>query len=131
MVKAAQDGDRYDAPERLHRSAERCILAEGQVRADTVVVASVGLKHAAKMRFAKYYQVVEAFPTDRADEPLYMTVLPWRARRDRSVPGAHGLEPSGDDGAVGAISLTNEVSRRLIPGGTPRLPAAQSTQLSD
>jgi hypothetical protein len=67
VVKAAQDGDRYDAPECLHRSAEGCILAERQVRADTVVVAGVGLKHAAKMRFAKYYQVVEAFPTDRAD----------------------------------------------------------------
>ena len=68
------------------------------------------------MGFAEYYDVIETFATDRADEPLYMTVLPWRARRDRSVPGAHGLEPSGDDGAVGAISVTNEVSRRLIPG---------------
>ena len=115
VVKAAQDGHRYDAPERLHRSAERCILTEGQVRADTVVVASVSLKHAAKMRFAKYYEMVEAFPTDRADEPLYMTVLPWRAWRDRSVPDAHGPEPPGDDRAVRAISITNEVSRRLIP----------------
>ncbi len=35
---------------------------------------------------------------------------------DRSVPDAHGAEPPGDDGAVGAISITNEVSRRLIPG---------------
>ena len=56
-----------DAPERLHRSAERCILTEGQVRADTVVVAGVGLKHAAKMHFAKYYEVVEAF---RRIEPI-------------------------------------------------------------
>jgi len=115
MVKAAQDGHRHDAPERLHRSAERCILTEGQVRADTVVVASVGLKHAAKMRFAKYYDVIETFPTDRADEPLYMTVLPWRTWCDRSIPDAHGSEPPGDDRAVRAISITNEVSRRLIP----------------
>jgi hypothetical protein len=42
--------------------------------------------------------------------------LRWRARCDRSVPNAHGLEPSSDDGAVGAVSITNEVSRRLIPG---------------
>ena len=49
------------------------------MRAETVVVAGVGLKHAAKMRLAEYYDVVEAFPTDRADEPLNMTVLPWRA----------------------------------------------------
>jgi hypothetical protein len=108
VVKAAQDGHRYDAPKRLHRSAERCILPEGQVRADTVVVADVGLENAAKMRFAEYYDVVEAFPTDRADQPLYMTVLPWRARRDRSVPDAHGPEPPGDDGAVGAIPIAEE-----------------------
>jgi len=76
VVKAAKDGHRYDAPERRHGSAERCILTEGQVRADTVVVASVGLKHAAKMRFAKYYEVVEAFPTDRVDEPLSLPFKP-------------------------------------------------------
>jgi hypothetical protein len=29
VVKAAQDGQGYDAPERLHRSAERCVFAEG------------------------------------------------------------------------------------------------------
>jgi len=62
MVKAAQYGHRYDGSERLHRSAERRILTESQVRADTVVVARVGLKAAAKMRFAKYYDVVEAVP---------------------------------------------------------------------
>jgi hypothetical protein len=101
------------------------------MRANIVAGAGVGLKHVAKMGFAEYYDVIETFATGRADEPLYMTVLPWRARRDLSVPSAHGLEPSGDDGAVGAISVTNEVSSRLIPGGTPRLPAAQSTQLSD
>lgn len=67
------------------------------------------------MRFAQYGDVVEAFPTDRADEPLYMTVLPWRAWRDRSVPDAHGPRPPGDDGAVGAVSITNEVSRGLSP----------------
>jgi len=29
VVKAAQDGHRYNASYHLHRSAERCILAEG------------------------------------------------------------------------------------------------------
>jgi hypothetical protein len=68
------------------------------------------------MGFAEYHDVIETFPTDRADEPLYVTVLPWRAWCDRSVPDAHGLEPARDDGAVGAIPVTNEVPRRLIPG---------------
>ena len=56
MVKAAQDGLRHDAPNGLHRPAARCILAKGQVRANIVVVAGVGRKHAAKMHFAKYYE---------------------------------------------------------------------------
>ena len=101
MVKAAQDGHRYDAPERLHRSAERCILTEGQVRADTVAVAGVGLQHAAKMHFAKYYEVVEAFPTDRADEPLYMTAgrparrLDFQRQNSRRPPRCQRTSVSG------------------------------------
>jgi hypothetical protein len=39
VVKAAQDGHRYNASERLHGPPERCVLAEGQVRANIVVVA--------------------------------------------------------------------------------------------
>jgi hypothetical protein len=78
------------------------------MRANIVVVAGVGRKDVAKMGFAEYYDVIETFPTDRADEPLYMTVLPRRAWCDRSIPDAHGSEPPGDDRAVRAISITNE-----------------------
>jgi hypothetical protein len=47
------------------------------VRANTVVVAGVGPKHAAKMCLTEYDDVVEAFPTDRADEAFDVTILPW------------------------------------------------------
>jgi hypothetical protein len=87
-VKATQDGFRHDAPKRLHRPAARCIRAKGEMRANIVVVAGVGRKHVAKMGFAEDHDVIETFPTDRADEPLYVTVLPWLARCDRSVPDA-------------------------------------------
>ena len=33
-----------------------------------------------------------------------MTVLPWRAWCDRSIPDAHGPEPPGDDGAGAAMA---------------------------
>jgi DNA replication protein DnaC len=37
--------------------------------------------------------VAEAVPPDRANQPLRVSVLPWRARRDRSVANAQ-MKPS-------------------------------------
>jgi hypothetical protein len=86
-----------------------------EVRARAVVVTGIGGQDAAKVRLADDDDMVEAVPPDRADQSFGMAVLPRRARRGRSVANAHGLDAPRDDGAVGCIAITDEVSRCFIP----------------
>ena len=62
-----------------------------------IVVGSIGADDLAQMRFAEHDHMVEAFPTDRADEPLdtyFATVIgvrsvypecPWHADAARRL----------------------------------------------
>ena len=68
------------------------------------------------MGFAQDHDMIQAFSSDRADEPFDVSVLPGRARRGWSVPDAHGSKTSRYGMAIGGISVSNEVSGRLIPG---------------
>jgi hypothetical protein len=43
------------------------------------------------MALANDDDVIKTFPSDRADQPLRLSVLPRRPRRNRSVANAHGL----------------------------------------
>ncbi len=59
------------------------------------------------MPFAKDNDVVEALTSDGADQPLRISILPGRMRRDRSVANAHG--------ANGEMSIANPL------WGAPRI----------
>jgi hypothetical protein len=41
-----------------------------------------------KMPLAEHNNVVKAFPSDRTDQPFSISVLPWGARRRRSIANA-------------------------------------------
>ena len=75
MVEASEYGRKYDTSERVHRSAERCILAESQVRGDTVIVCGISRQDSAKMRFPQHHDTIEALASDRTDQPSNMAVL--------------------------------------------------------
>ena len=59
--------------------------------------------------------MIEAITSDRADEPLRISILPRRALRDRPIPDAHGPHAPNESGAVDAIPITDDVSRRILP----------------
>ena len=42
------------------------------------------------MPLAEDNDMIEAITSDRADEPLRISILPRRAWRDRPIPDAHG-----------------------------------------
>src|SRR6516164_136763 len=69
----------------------------------------------AQMPFAKDNNMVKTIPPDRADESLRIPVLPWRPRRNRSIPYTHGSKPLDDDVAIDAIPIANDILRRLLP----------------
>src|SRR5689334_11739715 len=58
-----------------------------------------------------HHDMVEAFASDRADQPFNMTVLPRRAWRDGPLANAHGSQPPGDCGAIEGVAVTDEVAR--------------------
>jgi hypothetical protein len=68
------------------------------------------------MGLAQDQEMVQAFSPDRADEPFYVSVLPGRAGRGWSVADAHRRDPLSDDGAVGAVCISDEVARHRFPG---------------
>jgi hypothetical protein len=65
-----------------------CILAERKMRAHFIVVGSVICQQFAKVPFPEHHDMVEAFASDRSNQPFNMTVLPRRAGRDWSISDA-------------------------------------------
>ena len=76
MMKSAEDRLLGEVAERLDRPIGRRILVEGQVCSELVVIACVGNKNSTQMGVAEDDDVIEAFPADRADQPLSVAVLP-------------------------------------------------------
>src|SRR6266545_3114239 len=85
------------------------------MRADLVVVFLIRIEQMTKMLFAKDDDVIETVPPDRSDEPLRISVLPWRSCRDRSIPYAHCSKTPDERIAISAIPIANDISRRFSP----------------
>ena len=68
------------------------------------------------MRLAQYDHMVEAFASDRSDQPLGIAILPRRRWGDGLVPDTHSMQSTCDDGAIDAIRIADQVARSLIPG---------------
>src|SRR4051794_30936847 len=67
------------------------------------------------MPLAEYNNMVKALPPDRTDQPFSICVLPWRARRRRSITNAHGSNSSNKDFAIGPVPVADQIARGLLP----------------
>ena len=85
------------------------------MRPDTIVVAGIGLEDLTQVGLAKDDDVIQAFSSDRADEPFDMSILPGRTGRSWSVPNSHGCETSRYGRPIRGVSIANEVLGCLIP----------------
>jgi hypothetical protein len=74
-MKSAEDRLSSQLAEALDRSMARRVLIQGQMRSDSVVIAGIGRKDPAQVDLVEDDDVIEAFPADRADQPLRMPVL--------------------------------------------------------
>ena len=83
-----------------------------------IVIFHVRQQHVTEVLLAEHYNVVKAFPADRTDQPFSISVLPWRARRRRSIANAHGSQSSDEDLAIGTIPVTDEIAGRLFPAAS-------------
>src|SRR3954454_1755018 len=89
-----------------------------------VVVLLVRAQQTTQMLLAEDDHMIDALASDRADQSLRMSVLPWRSRRCRSVANAHRPNAARKCLAIDAVSITDEVLRRALPpAGLADLPS--------
>ena len=67
------------------------------------------------MSFAEHDDMIDAFPPDRTDQSFSVSVLPWRARRRRSIANAHRLKSSDEDLTIGSIPIADQIAGSLFP----------------
>jgi hypothetical protein len=56
---------------------KRRVLSEAEVRSGRVVVIEIRVQDALQMRGVPHDDVVQTLSSDRADDPLHISVLPW------------------------------------------------------
>ena len=76
MMQSAEKWARSNRPLVLNWARNRCILVQGAVGSDLVVIASVGGEDTPQMGFTDHHDMVEAFASDRANEPFHVPILP-------------------------------------------------------
>jgi hypothetical protein len=113
VVEAAEEGDCGDRAGPLDRAADRGIFRKSEVDTGGVVVVGVGPEDLAKMGFAEDQDMVQAFSSDRADEPFGVTDLPRRLGCGPSIPNPHRSKTSAYDMAIGGISVSSRQLTRL------------------
>ncbi|MEA2911107.1 MAG: hypothetical protein QOJ15_3188, partial [Bradyrhizobium sp.] len=72
MMKSAENRPRGDVTELLNGPTVRRILLQRQMRSVFVVITDVGTKNSTQVDVAEDDDVIEAFPADRANQPLRM-----------------------------------------------------------
>jgi hypothetical protein len=88
MMKASQDRLASDDADALNRSMERGIFVERAMNSRPIIIGNILPKDPTQMRLPKHDHVVETFPSDRADQPLGVRILPRRAWRNGLVADA-------------------------------------------
>src|SRR5262249_46204217 len=75
------------------------------------IIRGIPTQDPAQVRLPEYDHVVETFPSDRADQPLDVRVLPRRSGSSRLVPNAHATQPLPEDHAIRSVSVPNKIAR--------------------
>ena len=78
MMESAEDGLCHDVTKPVDRTRKRRVLSQSEMCPDMVVIGGISLENLTQMGLAKDDDVIQAFSTDRADQPLGMPI-PKRA----------------------------------------------------
>src|SRR6202163_2562786 len=80
-----------------------------------VVITHVRQQSVTELSLAQDDNVVEAFPSDRTDQPFSICALPRGAGRRRSVANAYRSESADKDLTIGPVPVANEIAGSLFP----------------
>src|SRR5215831_11211908 len=77
-----------------------------------IIISGILAQDPAQVCLPEHDQVVETFPSDRADQPLDVRVLPWRS----ACPEFPWRATLHEDRAIGRVPVPNKVTRCTVPG---------------
>ena len=80
-----------------------------------IVILHIREEYVAQVPLAEYDDMIKTFPSDRANQPFRMAILPWRLRRGWPVTNAHRAKPPGENFAVDPVAIADDVARCRIP----------------
>ena len=89
VMKAADDGHRYDAANVLDRAIDRSFLVDRPMSPQLIIIGGILRQNPAQVHFAQDNYMVDALASDRTDQPFGEAVLSRRARGDGPVTNAH------------------------------------------
>src|SRR5258705_4118088 len=85
------------------------------MRAYLIIILQVRQQYVTEVPLSEHNNVVEAFPSDRTDQPFGTSILPRGAWRRRSVANAHRSKSSDEDIAIGLIAIADQIVRSPFP----------------
>jgi hypothetical protein len=74
------------------RPSEWRVLVQSQMRANAIVILHIRTERVAQTLLAEDNNINKAFASDRADQPLRVSILPWRSSCGRSLTNPHRAE---------------------------------------
>jgi len=89
VMKAPENRSRCDGAEPLNRPMDGGVLVQSTMSPRFIIVGSKLAKDPAQMGLTEHNQVVETFPSDRANQSLRIPILPRRAWSNRFVADTH------------------------------------------
>src|SRR5215471_11273000 len=99
----------------LDRPRYRTIHIQRPVRAPMMVILEVPGQEPSQMSLVQANHVVQAFAANTPDQPFDVGVLPRTLRGDEHFFDAHVSHPPPKGCAIDAVSIGQQISRRLVP----------------
>jgi hypothetical protein len=81
-----------------------------------VVMDWIGSENPAQLACPELEHMVQAFASDRADQPLRIGILLGRPMCRRVATGGRCPEPLVDELAIDGVTITDQIVRRLVAG---------------
>lgn len=106
--------DDFAAFRRLDLPRHGRVTRQRQVRSRLVIVGEVITQDPDQVRFVEHDRVVQAFATNRADQPLDVRALPGRAVGNDDLFDAQALDTLAEIRALDAIMIADQEARRGV-----------------
>ena len=117
MVKPTYFGNRKDLSHlrRLHGPPIGRILPKRKVASRAVAIIKIRSQMASERELINDDNTVEAFSTDRADEPLNIGSLPRRSESGEHFADIQAFDLCPEGGAIDAVAVPEQVPRHPVP----------------